>query len=83
MIYKFICFSLADTQNSEFKGDPRHKPVIEPTRKAVGYRHAWRLKFGKIGPWEEAILGVSAGISQNSNAQRSYDNASPFLFLVE
>jgi hypothetical protein len=28
MIYKFICFSLADTQNSEFKGDPRHKGEI-------------------------------------------------------
>jgi hypothetical protein len=28
MIYKFICFSLADTQNSEFKGDPRHTAEI-------------------------------------------------------
>ncbi len=36
-----------------------------------------------IGQREEAILGVSAGISQISNARGSDDAASPFLYLVD
>ena len=34
-----------------------------------GSRHAWWPKFGKIDPLEGAILGVSAEISQISDAQ--------------
>jgi hypothetical protein len=42
--------------------------VIESAKEAAGYWHAWWLKFGRIDQRERAILGVSAGISENSDA---------------
>jgi len=46
-----------------------HKPVIEPAIEATGYQHAWWLRFDWIARREEALLGVSAGISQISDDQ--------------
>jgi len=48
---------------------------------ATGYQHAWRLRFDWFARREEAILGVSAGISQISNAPRP-DGGESFCSLV-
>jgi hypothetical protein len=61
----------------------RHIPVIEPAKEVAGSRHAWRLKFGRIDQWEGAILGVSAEISQITDAPRLDCAVNLFLFLVE
>ncbi len=61
----------------------RHIPVIEPAKEVAGSRHAWRLKFGRIDRREGAILGVSAEISQTSDAPGSNGFANLFLYLVE
>jgi hypothetical protein len=58
-------------------------PVIEHAKEVAGSRHAWWLKFGRIDRQEGAILGVSAGISQNSNAPGLDGVANLFLNLVE
>jgi len=50
---------------------------------AAGGRHAWWLKFSRIDRWEGAILGVSAEISQISDAPGLDDVVNIFLFLVE
>jgi len=62
------------------------EPVIETSKEAAGSRHAWRLKFGRTGRtgrMEEAILGVSAKISQISDAPGLDGVVNIFLFLVE
>ena len=61
----------------------RHTPAIKPARKAAGYRHAWWLKFGRIDRLEGAILGVSAEISQISDAPGPDGVVNLFLYLVE
>jgi hypothetical protein len=61
----------------------QHKPVIEPARKAVGYRDAWWLKIGWIDRLEGAILGVSAEISQISDAPGLDGVVNIFLYLLE
>jgi hypothetical protein len=50
---------------------------------AAGSRHAWWLKFGRIDRLERAILGVSAEISQISDAPGLVGVVNIFLFLVE
>jgi len=62
---------------------PGHIPVIEPAKEAAGYRHAWWLKFGRIDQREGAILGVSAGVSQNSDSPGLDGFANLFLYLLE
>jgi hypothetical protein len=61
-------FRLTAVQPTSRNFSDRHKPVIEPARKAVGYRDAWWLKIGWIDRLEGAILGVLAEISQISDA---------------
>ena len=79
-----VCCRLAtDPQVSNISSGSRHIAVIEPAKEAAGYRHAWRLKFDRIGQREEAILRVSAGFSQISDAPRPAAARVPALYLVE
>jgi hypothetical protein len=48
---------------------------------AAGSRFAWWLKIGRIDRWEGAILGVSAGIRQNSYAPNLIGVVNLFLFF--
>jgi hypothetical protein len=48
----------------------------------AGYRSRWWLKYDWIGRLEEAILGVSVKISQNSDAPVLYGVANLFLNFV-
>jgi len=48
----------------------------------AGYRSRWWLKYDWIGRLEEAILGVSVKISQNSGAPVLYGVANLFLNFV-
>jgi hypothetical protein len=50
---------------------------------ATGSRHAWWLKFGGIDRLEGAKLGVSAEISQISDASGQDSTVNLFLCLVE
>ncbi len=52
-------FSIADIQNPWINFGLRHKAVIEPSKEATGYQHAWVLKF----VWGVAILKISANFS--------------------
>jgi len=54
-----------------------------PAKEAAGNRHAWWLKFGWIDQREEAILRVSAGFSQISDAPGPDGVVNLFLYLVE
>jgi hypothetical protein len=49
----------------------------------AGSRHAWWLKFGRIGRLEGAILGVLAKIRQIPDAPELGCLVNLFLFLVE
>jgi len=50
---------------------------------ATSYQHAWRLRFDWFARREEAILEVSAGISQISDAPGLDGFANLFLYLLE
>jgi hypothetical protein len=52
-------------------------------RTAAGSRHPWWLEFDWIDRLEGAILGVSAEISQISDAPGLDGVVNIFLFLVE
>lgn len=53
---------------------------VAPAKLAMGYRHAWRLKFDWFGQGEGAIFRVSAGFSQIWAAQRP-DKVASFYSL--
>jgi hypothetical protein len=57
--------------------------VIEPAKVATSSRHAWWLKIGRIDRLEGAISGVSAEISQISDAPGLDGVVNIFLFLLE
>ena len=57
--------------------------VIEFEKETTGYRHAGWLKFGRIDQLEGAILGVSAEISQISDAPGLDGVVNIFLYLLE
>ena len=69
--------------DSQHQLNSQHIPVIEPAKEVAGSRHAWWLKFGKIDRREGAILGVSAEISQITDAPGLDCVVNLFLFLVE
>jgi hypothetical protein len=50
---------------------------------AAGNRYAWWLKFDRIDRREGAILGVSAEISQISDAPGQDGAVNIFLYLVD
>ena len=64
-------------------GSPPNKHIKFAPWEATDYRHAWWLNYGWIDRQEGAILGVSTGNGQISNAPGLGCVVNLFLYLVE
>ncbi len=77
------CFQIAVIPDQGQLGKFWHKPAIEAAKEVAGYRHACRLRFDWFDWRKGVILGVSAEISQISDAPGLDGFANLFLYLLE